>query len=149
MEKLVFDSGIREYQINENGVLRFNPGDPNLYARLLDAVDGIQAVEDSLVEKSGAVQPEDGAAALRLMADADRQVKEILGGVFGAGNDFEKIFGGVNVMAVGDNGERVITNLLNLLTPIIQDGAERCARQQADAAVAQARRSRAQRRKEP
>ena len=39
MEKLQFDSGIKEYKINGAGVLRFNPGDPNLYARFLEAGD--------------------------------------------------------------------------------------------------------------
>ena len=31
MEKLSFDTGIREYDVNGNGVLRFNPSDPNVY----------------------------------------------------------------------------------------------------------------------
>ena len=29
-EKLSFDTGIREYEINDNGILRFNPSDPNV-----------------------------------------------------------------------------------------------------------------------
>ena len=143
MEKLTFDSGIREFEINGSGVLRFNPGDPNVYARLLDAMDEIKAVEADLVEKAKCVQDDDGAAVLRLMAQADKRMKEILSGVFGKENDFDQILGGVNVMAVCGNGERAITNLLNALTPIIQDGAEKCAKQQADAAVAEAQAARA------
>ncbi len=145
MEKLIFDSGIREFQINDNGVLRFNPSDPNVYARLLDSLDSMKAVERDLMEKAQALPQEDGAAVLRLMSDADKRMKEILGGVFGPENDFQEILGGVNVMAVCDNGERAITNLLNALMPILQAGAERCARQQADAAVAEARQNRAER----
>lgn len=143
MEKLTFDSGIREFEINGSGVLRFNPGDPNVYARLLDAMDEIKAVEADLVEKAKCVQDDDGAAVLRLMTQADKRMKEILSGVFGNENDFDQILGGVNVMAVCGNGERAITNLLNALTPIIQDGAEKCAKQQADAAVAEAQAARA------
>ena len=30
MEKIQFDSGMKEYRINGKGVLRFNPADPNL-----------------------------------------------------------------------------------------------------------------------
>lgn len=147
MEKITFDSGIREFEINDNGVLRFNPGDPNVYARLLDALDDIKAVESDLVERSKDIQQDDGAAVLRLMEQADKRMKDILTGVFGKGNDFNEIMGGVNVMAVCENGERAVTNLLNVLMPIVQEGAERCTKQQADIAVAEARAARAQREK--
>lgn len=142
MEKLTFDSGIREFEINGQGVLRFNPSDPNVYTRLLDALDEIKTVESDLVEQSKEIRKDDGAAVLRLMAHADKQVKEILDKVFGPENDFDAILGGVNVMAVASNDERVVTNLLNVLTPIIREGAEKCAKQQADAAVAEAQAAR-------
>ncbi len=145
MEKLTFDTGVREFEVNGKGVLRFNPGDPNVYARLVDAMDDMKAVEADLVEQSRSIQQGDGAAVLRLMAQADKRMKDILTGVFGSENNFDEILGGVNVMAVCDNGERTITNLLNVLTPIIRGGAERCAKQQADMAVAEAKLARAQR----
>lgn len=145
MEKLTFDSGIQEFEINGKGILRFNPGDPNVYARLLEALDEIKAVETELVEKSKEIQEDDGAAVLRLMRQADKRMKEELTRVFGQENDFDEILGGVNVMAVCGNGERAVTNLLNALMPIIKEGAERCAKQQADKAVEEARLERAQR----
>lgn len=151
MEKLVFDSGIKEYKLGSGGVLRFNPSDPNVYARFMDAMDKIRVVETDLVEKAKELervekQEESGAAVLRIMRDADRDTKKILSEVFGADNDFEKILGGVNVLAVAGNGERVITNLLAALQPIMVQGAEACAKQRSDAAVAQAKKNRAQRR---
>ena len=146
MEKIVFDSGIREYEINEGGVLRFNPSDPNVYARLAEAGEKIQAVETDLVTKAKAKDAEgDGGAVLRLLEAADGEIKQILGWVFGSGNDFNEIFGGVNVMGLGDNGERVITNFLAALHPIVEAGAQQCAQQQVDAAVAQAKADRARR----
>ena len=48
MEKISFDSGIRSYKINGTGVLRFNPGDPNVYARYMEAVPKIKAVEQEM-----------------------------------------------------------------------------------------------------
>lgn len=36
MQKITFDTGIKTYQINDSGVLRFNPSDPNLYKRFKD-----------------------------------------------------------------------------------------------------------------
>ena len=151
MEKLNFDSGVKEYQINDGGVLRFNPGDPNVYARFMDAMDSIRTVEEKLVAKAKELeQTEDqqvsGAAVLRLMRESDREIKNILSEVFGDGNDFDNILGGVNLLAVAGNGERVITNLLTALQPIMVAGAESCAQGQADKAVVQAKQNRAQRR---
>lgn len=145
MEKLTLDFGIREFEINGNGVLRFNPGDPNVYSRLVNALDKIKGVENWLVEQSKAVPQNDGAAVLRLMAQADEKMKDILAWVFGGENDFDKLLRGVNLMAVCTNGERAITNLLNALTPIVQEGAENFAKQQVNTAVEDARIARAQR----
>lgn len=145
MEKLTLDFGVREFEINGNGVLRFNPGDPNVYSRLVNALDKIKGVENWLVEQSKAVPQNDGAAVLRLMAQADEKMKDILAWVFGGENDFDKLLCGVNLMAVCTNGERAITNLLNALTPIVQEGAENFAKQQVNTAVEDARIARAQR----
>lgn len=151
MDKLVFDTGVKSYQINDNGILRFNPGDPNVYARFLDALEKIQSLETDLVAQAKEIenagdQEQSGAEVLRLMADADRKTKQVLTDVFGACNDFDQILGGVNLLAVAGNGERVITNLLAALQPIMVAGAESCAKQQTDAAVAEAKLNRAQRR---
>lgn len=151
MEKLFIDSGIKEYQINDNGVLRFNPSDPNVYARFMDVMDKIRAVENELVAKAKEIekaedQTQSGTAVLRLMAEADQKTKKLLTEVFGEENDFDRILGGVNLLAVASNGERVITNFLVTLQPIMVAGAENCAKQQADAAVAEVKLNRAQRR---
>lgn len=139
MEKLVFDSGVREFEINGAGVLRFNPGDPNVYARLVEAGEKIRAVEQELAQGTQT----DGAAVLKLLAEADRRIKEILGWVFGEENDFEKLFGGVNLLAVAGNGERVIGNFIAALQPVLEEGAQRCVRQVEDAvALAEQERSR-------
>ena len=37
MQELNIDTGVREYRINGGGVLRFNPSDPNVYSRFLQA----------------------------------------------------------------------------------------------------------------
>ncbi len=151
MEKLIFDSGIREFQINNNGVLRFNPADPNVYARLMESGEKIKAVEDRLLTKAKELIPDgaeetNGAVVLRLMNEADKEIKDILAYIFGSENDFDEIFAGVSLMAVGDNGERVLTNFLNAIMPIVESGAEKCAKQQIGSAVKKAQDNRAQRR---
>lgn len=124
MEKIQFDSGIRSYRINGAGILRFNPGDPNLYTRFLEAVEKLKAVEAELAEQ---VQNTQGADIVKLMTCADEKMKGILNWVFGADNDFHKLLNGVNLLAVAENGERVVTNLFEALEPVLVEGARRCA----------------------
>lgn len=145
MQKITFKTGVKSYEINGNGVLRFNPNDPNVYARFLDAVQEITDLEEKFAKKASAIDTSDektsGEEFLRFMADADKEIKKILSEVFGEENDFNKLLGGVNVLAVAENGERVITNLFQALTPILQSGAENCATQQInDAKAARAQR---------
>ena len=128
MEKISFDSGVKSYKINGTGVLRFNPGDPNVYARFLQAADKLQDVETALVEEAKKLPEADGAGVVQLLNRADKEMKQVLSWVFGEWNDFDKILGGVNLLAVADNGQRVVTNLLEALQPVLVEGAERCAK---------------------
>lgn len=144
MEKIVFDSGVKEYRINGGGVLRFNPGDPNVYARFLEAADKIRNLEESLQKQAKALDAEEsGAAVVKLMADADKKMKDVLSWVFGQDNDFDLLLSGVNLMAVAGNGQRVVTNLFEALQPILVAGAQSYANEQTQAAVKQARARRA------
>ena len=129
MEKIQFDSGVRSYRINGGGILRFNPGDPNLYSRFLDAVEKLKEVEAELTRQAESAQ---GEEIVKLMAQADEKMKGILGWIFGPENDFQKILSGVNLLAIADNGERVITNFFAALEPVLVEGAKRCADQQAE-----------------
>ena len=131
MEKIQFDSGVRSYRINGGGILRFNPGDPNLYSRFLEAVEKLQEAESELTRQAETAQAQD---IVKLMTQADEKMKNILGWVFGESNDFHKLLGGVNLLAVADNGERVVTNLFAALEPVLVEGAKRCAGQQAEKA---------------
>lgn len=138
MKKIKLDSGLEEVAIGD-GILRFNPRDPNLYARFQEAVEKLRQVEKDLVAQS----PADGNAAVQLLCRADEKMKEILGWVFGPGNDFHGILGGVNLLAVAKNGERVVTNLFHALEPVLLAGAKQCAKEQTEAATAKAKSRRA------
>lgn len=148
MQKLNFDLGLKEYEIG-GGVLRFNPGDPNVYARFAQAGKRLADVEERLVSKAneyGDAVP--GEVILALMSEADQEVKKVLTWIFGDHNDFDAIFCGTNVMGVGSNGERVITNFIHAIQPVVEAGAKKCAGQQVQEAVNNARKNRAQRREE-
>lgn len=130
MKTISFDSGVKAYKLGA-GVLRFHPGDPNVYARFLEGAEKLRQIEGALRETA----EEDAIAALQR---ADGEMKAILGWIFGPGNDFEEILSGVNLLAVGENGKLLVTNLFEALEPVLIEGAERCAA----AAAAQAKAAR-------
>lgn len=128
MEKLNISIGIKRYQLVEGGaLLSFNPGDPNVYARYMEMVPKIKAVEQEMAGKAKAVDTnaaDAGEKTLQLMRETDRRMKEILNQIFGKENDFDEILMGVNLMAVTEDGNRVVNNVLDALTPIMNDGAK-------------------------
>ena len=142
MEILSLDLGIKEYRLTEKGILRFNPSDPNVYARFLGAEKDIRAVEQEAAAKANAETDNIGGAAIRIMEESDIKIKDVLNRIFGHGNDFHAILEGVNVLAVGGNGNRIISNLLEVLTPIMEQGAKDFA----DGKIAEAKLNREQRR---
>ena len=161
-KKLSVDTGVLEIEINGSGVLKMNPSDPNIYNRFFHMRDKLLEIEKRY-EKLEALAPDevDGSGfplvgdpdvpsetvtVIKALHDIDTEVKTELNYVFGLQNDFDKLLDGVNLMAVANNGERVITNLLNALQPIMVDGAKRQADQKADKAVYLANANRQQRR---
>ncbi len=125
MNELTFDSGIEEFSIAGGGVLRFNPSDPNLYARFLEATETLGTIEGELSEKAKALEDADTAqAVIGLLAEADRKIKQLLNEIF-PGNDFDAALGGVNLLAITAGGQRVVTNLFAALEEILTAGADR------------------------
>ena len=110
MQKITFDTGIKTYQINESGVLRFNPSDPNLYKRFKDLRVEIEQIQKDYNERSKSAETGEDA-----------------------------ILSGANVMAVASNGELVITNFLDAMFPIVEDGVKTYAKMEAQKAVQEAR----------
>ena len=136
MEKIKFDSGVKEYKLGE-GVLRFNPGDPNVYARFAEAVEQMKDLEKLFL------QPQENKGLFELLTEADKKIKELLSWVFGSQNDFDSILGGVNVLAVTSKGKRVIMELFEVLQPVLLEGAQKCAGQITAQAVKRAESRRA------
>lgn len=153
VEKLIFDDGVKRIDINGNGLLCFNPSDLNVYQRLCALLQELPAMEERY--KIHVEEPEDGmeakevlplvGAALDHAKKIDAELKKKLAWVFGTANDFDKLLGGVNLMSPAGNGERVITNFLNAITPYIEEGARKHAKDAAAEAVAEAKRERARR----
>lgn len=122
MEKLNIDVGLKSYQFVDGGAcLTFNPSDPNVYARYIDALDHLKKLEAEFGARAKSVD-EDNDAIL-LMREADGKMKTVLNGIFGAGNDFDAILVGANLMALTSSGATVVSNVIEALTPILEAGA--------------------------
>ena len=121
MEPLNFATGNQTYRVG-GGVLRFNPADPKLYTRFLDCLSDLEALEAAV---SG-----EGDLLARIRT-ADNQAKAALSKVF-PGADWEAIFQGVSLLAVGSNGSSVLANFLAALEPVLRAGALAAARAEAE-----------------
>lgn len=133
MEKIQFDSGVRTYRVSGGQKLCFNPADPNLYARFQEAEEKLDQMGKALAEETEDV--------LCMMQRADKELKALLSWVF-PGNDFEKILGGIHLLAVTKSGKTVLENFLEALSPVLCEGAESFAQglaREADAAAASRR----------
>lgn len=126
MEEIQLDTGMRQYRINEGGILFMNPADPGLYVRFQEAIPRLEGLEKELSREN----PTD------FFREADREIRRILQEVFGEPNDFSQILPGVNLLAMTGTGRRVIENLFAALEPILLKGAQECVQQQVAAAVA-------------
>ena len=93
-------------------------------------IDGMYAAANDAQQQAEAMQ---GQEILKLMGTADEKMKGILNWVFGGSNDFHKLLEGINLLAVAENGERVVTNLFEALEPVLVEGAKLCAATQAKA----------------
>ena len=150
-QTIQFDDGLLRLDINGNGLLTFNPSDFNVYQRFFQLAKELPELEKRYAAEvetppEGDLTEEETVALTGRELDRaraiDREIKDRLGAVFGPGNDFDALLGGVNLMALGSNGQRVVTNLLNALAPCIEEGAQR----HMEKAAEEAKLNRAQRR---
>ena len=140
-QKLVIDDGLVRLDINGNGILKFNPSDLNVYNRFFALTQELPEIEKKYAHEveTADISGADAEQALvgRELARAreiDAEVKAKLSAAFGPGNDFDALLGGVNIMAFGSNGERIITNLLNALVPYVESGIKKYADNEVGAA---------------
>lgn len=135
-KKLSLNSGIETYEI-DNGtvsgaVLRVNFSDTNLYFRFIEMQKSLEEIEkdfniktadfkSKVDEKGFPIADENaGRETLSLMHEFDTKIKDKLTEVFGPDNDFDNIFAGVNVMSLDEKGNSIISNFLEMITPVIK-----------------------------
>lgn|GEM_PF-86097 len=162
MKNITFDTGIEEYVVNGGEVLRFNPTDPNVYARFVEfykelgdiTKDYNNALKDYEVTDNGEDEFDEkgfdkASKLMEISKNTDKVIKERLAYVFGEGNDFDKMLSGVNMLAMTNTGYTVIENFMDALLPIIEKNAEKrkaLMESKVNEAVKKAQLNRAQRR---
>ena len=125
MKTIKLDTGMEQYKL-PGGVLRFNPADPNVYVRFQQAMESLQQLEQDMAK-----EVTDGGDFLDILARTDKAIKQNLNLVFGPGNDFDALVGGVNLLSPAADGKTVAQHLLAALEPVLVAGAKRCAQAQA------------------
>ena len=98
MEQLNIDCGLEEYAVG-GAVLRFNPTDPNLYARFMQLEGQLGQLRKELEQKVSAAT--EASQVLTVLEETDRTFKDLLTRVFGPQNDFSKLMEGVNLPFCG------------------------------------------------
>ena len=145
-QKLNFDDGVLELEVNNNGILRFNASDFNVYQRLCTLSKELPILEEkyrsSMEAEKTAEALEFAEKRLDCAKEIDAEIKRKLAFVFGEQNDFDLLFNGCNLMAFGKNGERVITNFLDAILPYLEEGVKKHAMGSAAEAIAQAKKRR-------
>lgn len=149
MEKLIISTGLKRYEVNENGaVFSFNPNDANLYARFLRLRETVGKIADDLEEARKKVNfdsVEGMEESAFILENADKKCKQALTECFGASNDFDEIFDGVNSFSLTDTGECVITNFIIAITPIIEKETAEYAKSKAKRQAAKMKQNKAKR----
>lgn len=126
MEEIVFDTGVKRYKCGGD-VLTFNPKDPNFCDRFYDLKYSLERIENDIdyfdkeLKEEEIDEEEKTKRLFDKMVEIDKEIKQKLNETFGNGNDFEKIFDGVNCLAINTNGNRVIVEFINALIPIIEN----------------------------
>ncbi len=113
---------------DENKVITFNPTDVNFAHRFYELLEDFKSKQDELIKKAQDIEkgyeldedevPKNLPRLFEYMAELDLYFRGKLDYVFGEGTS-EKCFGTVNVMSMDNEGNRIILNFLDAITPFV------------------------------
>ena len=123
--EIELDLGYKTYLINGEEFY-LNVSDLNFYNRFRDSYKFFEDIDKEYQEKfsENTDKPDEfgfiGGDNLPLMKEFDEKAKNKLNEIFACGNDFDKLFKGVNCMSITTNGNNILFNFLTAITPIIE-----------------------------
>lgn len=122
MEKLTFDTGIKEYEVNGGEILRFNPSDSAFVGKLFNAFDSLDKKQE--IYRAQIDSMKDKREIFEIAHNQDIEMRTIIDGVFGPICD--SLFGDMNVYAMADG----LPVWCNFLLAIIDEVDTSFAREQ-------------------
>lgn len=122
MEKLTFDTGIKEYEVNGGVILRFNPSDSAFVGKLFNAFDSLDKKQE--IYRAQIDSMKDKREIFEIAHNQDIEMRTIIDGVFGPICD--SLFGDMNVYAMADG----LPVWCNFLLAIIDEVDTSFAREQ-------------------
>lgn len=118
MDKIQFNSGVKEYSLNDKATIRFNPTDSNFAETLYHTFEAL----DKKQEEYQTEEITDGAEAFRKSRERDREMRETIDGILGEGV-CDALFGCMNVYALAD-GLPVWANLMLAIIDEMDDSVK-------------------------
>lgn len=120
MEKITIETGEREYSLNDQCVVRFNPADPNFADRLYTAFEELKKKQDSRDNSLSAMTTRETFDYLR---ELDAEMRETIDGVFGQPVCC-KVFQGISLYATA-GGTPVWLNLILAIMDELEENVKR------------------------
>lgn len=97
MEKLQFDTGVKEYEINDTCTVRFNPCDPVFTERLFKVFDKLGKMQEDGEKQN--VDTTDGERLFEMIHERDREMRADIDSIFDEAV-CDKLFKDVGVYAL-------------------------------------------------
>lgn len=80
-ESIVFDTGVKTYDVNGNADISFNPTSGAFIEKMQNTASELNAIHETFVKGTET----DGSNAYKLLRDADEQMRGVLDAAFGDG----------------------------------------------------------------
>lgn len=125
--KLIYDDGLRTYELPNGKTIRFNPTDPNIYKRCEEAYQNAKKLEDEL--KAEQVElGEDGKpkqdTAFDMVQRMDAEIRKLTDYALNA-EVSEAVYGEQSTFALVSNGDYLFVSFLDCVANLATQELER------------------------
>lgn len=124
-ELIRFETGLVTYALNDRCEVRFNPTDPNFWARVYEAFEEMDKRQEDYRKE---VQSADKRAVLDITRKWDAEMRQLIDGLFET-EVCEPLFGKTNVYATADG----LPLWVNLMLAIMDKAEEAMPKEQSQA----------------
>ena len=125
--KLIYDDGLRTYELPNGKTIRFNPTDPNIYKRCVEAFENAKKLEDELraqkIDLDTDGKPKQDTA-IEIMQQMDAEIRKLTDYALNA-EVSEAVYGQQSVFALVANGEYLFISFLDCIAKLATQEMER------------------------